>query len=114
MAVAKEQIRQIISENNINSVADIPDGHRIGGLALGKQRSDGLEHHAALGGKEVLRADPLQSLPHQPVINEQGSQHRHLGGELVLLPRYHVATSSRATRVGSFSGFSGNSSGRMG
>ena len=48
-----------------------PDGHRIGGLALGKQRPDRLKHHAALGGQEVLRADPLQGLPHQPVVNEQ-------------------------------------------
>ena len=77
-----------------------PDGHRVGGLALGKQRLNGLEHHAALGGKEVLGADPLQGLPHQPGLNEQGAQHRHLGGEPVLLLGYHVATSSRATRVG--------------
>ena len=76
-----------------------PDGHRVGGPALGVQALDGLKHHAALGGEEVLGADLLQGLSHQLRLDEQGPQHRHLGGQPPVL-LYHVGTSSRATKEG--------------
>ena len=76
-----------------------PNGHRVGGPALGVQAADGLKHHAALGRQEVLGSDPLQSLSHQGRVDEQGPQHRHLGGQPPVL-LYHVGTSSRATSVG--------------